>query len=55
MIPRRESRVSGTGGGGQSKYGGNTPYFCKRCGKTVDRRQVMYTVDVCKKCRVKKG
>ncbi len=64
MIPRSnismfgtqtvEGRYAGTGGGGQSSFGAMTPYFCKKCGKTVSRTSVLENVDVCKKCRVKK-
>lgn len=54
MIPTKQGRDSGTGGGGQCSAGGVTPYFCKRCGRTVGRRSVRKTVDVCQKCRVRK-
>lgn len=54
MIPRDFGRWQGTGGGGQSGRGNVTPFFCKKCGKTVGRKSVMENVDVCKKCRVKK-
>jgi hypothetical protein len=53
MIPRREYRDTGSGGGGQSRWGGCTPFFCKSCGRTVDRKQVQDSIDVCKRCRVK--
>ena len=55
MIPKgqRDGRHAGSGGGGQSKIGGVTPYFCKKCGSTVSHREVSKNVDVCKKCRRK--
>lgn len=54
MIPKDYSRWTGTGGGGKSGGGGTTPFWCKKCGKTVGRKHVSDGVDVCKKCRVKK-
>lgn len=55
MIPRRDGRNTGNGGGGQTWFRSvTTPFFCKRCGKTKDRKQFIEGVDVCKKCRVKK-
>jgi hypothetical protein len=53
MIPRREGRDTGSGGGGRALWGAATPFFCKVCGRTVSRTQVMEGVDVCKRCRVK--
>jgi len=54
VIPRGDSRLSGSGGGGQSKATAEVPFFCKKCGKTVSRKSVKHAVDVCQKCRVKK-
>lgn len=50
-----EGRFAGTGGGGQSLYGGTTPFFCKCCGKTVGRKKVKPSCDVCSKCRSRGG
>ena len=46
-----EGRLAGTGGGGQSLRGGTTPFFCKSCGKTVSRKKVKPSCDVCSRCR----
>lgn len=50
-----EGRFAGTGGGGQSLGGGTTPFFCKSCGKTVGRKQVKPSCDVCSRCRSRGG
>lgn len=47
----QDGRYSGHGGGGQSCSGGVTPHFCTRCGKTVGRKKVKPSCDVCSKCR----
>ena len=53
MIPNRSKyhfnpgRDTGSGGGGSCRTGSITPYFCKRCGKTVTPKKVMDGVDVC--------
>ena len=52
--PVSEGRFSGSGGGGSPAAGGTTPYFCKRCGKSVPAKLVLENCDVCKKCRVRK-
>jgi hypothetical protein len=55
VIPKDYGRPTGSGGGGQSKScNAVTPFWCKKCGKTVGRKHVGFGVDVCKKCRVKK-
>lgn len=46
-----EGRFAGHGGGGMSLAGGTTPFFCKSCGKTVGRKKVKPSCDVCAKCR----
>lgn len=46
-----DGRYSGHGGGGQSCSGGVTPHFCTRCGKTVSRKKVKPSCDVCSQCR----
>lgn len=50
-----EGRFAGSGGGGQSLKGGTTPFFCKSCGKTVGRKKVKPSCDVCSKCRSRGG
>jgi hypothetical protein len=52
MIPRGEVRFVGTGGGGISSSGGVSPFVCNQCGKTVGRKSIMDSVDVCKACRL---
>lgn len=47
----RNGRLAGSGGGGVDAKGGVTPYFCKRCGRTVPAKKVMSSCDVCAKCR----
>jgi hypothetical protein len=47
-----DGRHSGSGGGGASfRTGGLTPFFCKSCGKTVSRKKVKPSCDVCSRCR----
>lgn len=46
-----DGRYSGHGGGGMSLTGGTTPHYCTRCGKTVSRKKVKPSCDVCSKCR----
>jgi hypothetical protein len=53
MIPRREGRTTGSGGGGRALFSTTTPFCCKRCGRSVNGNQMMEGVDVCRRCRVK--
>ncbi len=47
-----DARHIGHGGGGASwSAGGCTPFFCRSCGKTVSRKHVKKSCDVCSKCR----
>ena len=47
-----EGRHAGSGGGGASfRTGGTTPFYCKSCGKTVSRKKVKPSCDVCSRCR----
>lgn len=54
MIPRGDSKRAGSGGGGQGKSAAHVPFFCKRCGKTMPGKKVQDSVDVCRKCSVRK-
>lgn len=56
MIPKGfGGRRTGTGGGGQGSTSASTPFWCKKCGKTIGRKNVVgQCVDMCKKCRLKK-
>lgn len=54
-MNRAEGRETGSGGGGRAgNFAATTPYFCKKCGRTVARTSVLENCDVCKKCRVRK-
>jgi hypothetical protein len=44
-------RHAGSGGGGSFRIGGTTPFFCRACGKTVSRKKVKPSCDVCSRCR----
>lgn len=47
----QDGRFAGHGGGGMSLSGGTTPHYCTRCGKTVSRKKVKPSCDVCSRCR----
>ena len=54
MIPKDESRAAGWGGGGRAlNKDVRIPYRCRKCGQTRSRKQMLESVDVCKKCRLR--
>jgi len=57
ILPLSEfiGRKAGTGGGGIDSAGGVTPHFCRCCGKTVSKKKVKPSCDVCARCRSRGG